>query len=397
LRNPELKTNEHWLNRDIFGMGLASFFSDLGHEMATAVLPAFLASIGAAPFALGTIEGVADGISSGVKLLSGWYSDRTGRRKPIAVLGYFITGVSTGAFGFATSWVHILIARSAAWFGRGIRGAPRDALLAESSSPAVYGKVFGFHRAADTAGAVLGPVAAALLVTAFAYHQIFWITFIPGILSGLAFALLVRERRRTPNHNLKFVSSMRDLPRSFKFFLVAVGIFGIGDFAHSLLILRATRALAPSLGTARAAHIAIIFYALHNILYALFAFPVGALGDRISKRSILVVGYLVGSVMSVILAVLVPSLWMLALVFILGGILLAVEDAMEGSIAASLLPDQVRASGFGALAAVNGMGDLVSSMVVGTLWTVISPIAGFGYAAVLMGLGSVVMWKATAK
>jgi len=390
---PELNKNNHWLNRNVLGMGLASFFSDFGHEMATAALPAFLISLGAAPFALGTIEGVSDAISSTVKLLSGWLSDRIGRRKPIAIFGYFLTGISTGIFGFTTSWLQVLGIRSVGWFGRGIRGPARDALLAESVEPRAYGRAFGFHRAADTIGAVAGPLAAALLIPLITYRQLFWITFVPGMLATAAFAFMVRERIRTPNHGLHFFASIRNLPVRFKIFLIAVGIFGIGDFAHSLLILRATQALTPTMGAARAAHVAIMLYVLHNVLYAGFAYPVGALGDRISKRSILAIGYLLGAIMSAVLVFFSPGIWVLALVFVLGGILLAAEDAMEGAIAASLLPESLRGSGYGAMATVNGIGDFVSSLAVGAFWTAVSPSAGFGYAAVLMGLGALAMWR----
>lgn len=393
---PETENANHWLNRDVLGMGIASFFSDLGHEMATAALPAFLITLGAAPLALGTIEGVSDAVSSSVKLLSGWLSDKTGKRKPIAVLGYFFTAIFTGTLGFTTSWPQVLASRSAAWFGRGIRGPARDALLAESVQPRAYGRAFGFHRAADTLGAVAGPLAAALLIPLFTYRELFWITFVPGVLATAAFAFMVRERMQSPGHGMHFIASIRSLPTRFRIFLVAVGVFGIGDFAHSLLILRATQVLTPTLGAARAAHVAIILYVVHNILYAGFAFPVGALGDRISKRSILAVGYLVGAVMAGILAVHTPGIWVLGLVFVLGGILLAVEDAMEGAIAADLLPGHIRGVGYGALSTMNGIGDFVSSLIVGALWTAVSPSAGFAYAAALMGLGALLMWRIVA-
>ncbi len=172
-----------WLNRNVASMALASLFSDMGHEMATAILPLFLASIGASAAALGVIEGVADAVSSFVKLGAGWYSDRIGKRKGIAVVGYAATGLTTGLFALATAWPHILIARAAGWLGRGVRGPVRDAILAESVTAENRGRAFGFHRAGDTTGAILGPVIALGLVgAAFTYRQVFLISMIPGLL-----------------------------------------------------------------------------------------------------------------------------------------------------------------------------------------------------------------------
>jgi MFS family permease len=157
-----------WLNRNMIGMALASFFSDAGHEAATAILPLFLISIGAPAADLGAIEGVADAVSSFVKLGSGWFSDRIGRRKPIAVSGYTLTGLTTGLFALATTWPQVLVMRAAGWFGRGIRGPVRDAMLAESVPVEARGRAFGFHRAGDTLGAITGPVMALALITLLA-------------------------------------------------------------------------------------------------------------------------------------------------------------------------------------------------------------------------------------
>jgi len=390
-----------WLNRNVLGMALASFFSDAGHEAATAILPLFLVSIGAPPFALGTIEGVADAVSSFVKLAAGWFSDRIGRRKPIAVTGYALTGLTTGLFALATAWPHVLLARAAGWFGRGIRGPVRDAMLSESVTPETRGKAFGFHRAGDTLGAITGPLVALALLsllagreaTALTYRQIFWITLIPGLLSALSFALFVKERARPVNHDINLFKTISGLPMRFKVFLIGVGIFGAGDFAHSLLTLRAAQMLTPGMGTARAGEIAIALYTLHNVLYAGMSFPIGALADRIGKRGLLAVGYGIAALMGIGWIVAVPSVWMLGLLFALGGTFIAAEDALEGALAADLLPEEVRGTGYGVLATVNGLGDFLSSIVVGALWTAVNPAAGFAYATVLFVVGAIVIYR----
>jgi len=381
-------SNASWLNRNIIGMGVASLLSDLGHEMATAILPAFLVSLGASPSVLGTIEGIADGISSFVKLGAGWYSDRVGKRKGIAVLGYTLTGLAKGSFALAHSWIHILIGRSVGWFGRGIRSPVRDALLADSVSPSAYGKAFGFHRGMDTAGAVFGPLVAFLLISCITHRQIFLLTLIPGLLSAVVFAFWVKEKPREPNHSLRFWKSYHALPKEFKKFLIGVGIFGIGDFAHTLLILRAIEILKPDYGMG-AEGIAVLLYVFHNVLYAMVSFPIGALSDRISRTELLAFGYFLSGIMGIGLMFISGSIGYLVIIFILGGIYIAIEDALEGAIAADVLPQELRGTGYGVMATVNGLGDFLSSLIVGFLWTYASPIYAFGYAAGMSLLGSI--------
>lgn len=395
-------TNPKWLTRNVFGMALASFFGDAGHEAATSILPLFLVSIGAPAAALGAIEGIADAVSSFVKLGAGWFSDRIGRRKPIAVIGYTLTGLTTGLFALATNWWHVLFIRSAGWFGRGIRGPVRDAMLSEAVSPEARGRAFGFHRAGDTLGAVTGPLLALGLLsllgihetTVQTYRQVFWITLIPGLLSALSFALFVREKLRPLTHQQGLFQTINNLPGKFKLFLAGVGVFGAGDFAHSLLTLRAVQMLTPAMGVVQAGRTAIALYTLHNVLYAGMSYPIGALADRIGKRGLLALGYLLAALMGIGWMLTGPSVWTLGLLFALGGTFIAAEDALEGALAADLLPEAVRGTGYGVLATVNGVGDFLSSIVVGLLWTAFNPVVGFAYATVLFLAGAVVIYRA---
>ena len=397
----QFQSQKSWLNRNVIGMTLASFFSDAGHEAATSILPLFLISIGAPATALGVIEGVADAVSSFIKLGAGWFSDRIGRRKPIAVLGYTLTGLTTGLFALATSWPQVLLIRTAGWFGRGIRGPVRDAMLSESVPAEARGRAFGFHRAGDTLGAITGPLLALGLIILLAgheatqatYRQIFWITLIPGLLSALSFAFFIKEQARTVKRNGSLFQTIAALPTRFKVFLVGVGIFGAGDFAHSLLTLRAVQMLTPAMGASRAGQVAIALYVLHNILYSGMSYPIGALADRIGKRGLLALGYGLAAIMGIGWIVAVPSVWMLALLFALGGTFIAAEDALEGALAADLLPEEVRGTGYGVLATVNGLGDFLSSIIVGALWTVFNPAVGFAYATLLFALGAIVIYR----
>ncbi len=251
-----------WLGGAVLGMGLASFLSDLGHEMATAALPAFLATIGGTPATLGAIEGIADGASSFVKLWAGAFVDRTGARKAVAVAGYVATGLATGAFALATAWWHVLVARTLGWLGKGARAPARDAMLADAVPQGFRGRAFGFHRAMDTAGAVLGPAAAYFLAAhaAASPRAIFAISLVPGVLAAVAFVALVAQPRRSPQPHLRLRASLLGLPRRFRRFLVAIALFGAGDFSHTLLILRTIEVLAPARGAAEAASLGIAFY-----------------------------------------------------------------------------------------------------------------------------------------
>ena len=394
-----------WLNRNVAGLTLTSFLADVGYEMVTAVMPGFLHTIGAAAAALGWIEGAADGLASFVKLGAGWYSDRIGHRKGIVALGYFLSGTALALFALAVSWPAVLVGRLIAWFGKGIRGPLRDAMLAESAAPEVRGTAFGFHRAGDTMGAVLGPLIAVALLEFLPapapdipFRTVFVVSLVPGLAAVASLAVLVRETRRPPDRGLRLWSSVRNLPRPYLRFLTGVGLFGAGDFSHTLLILAAAQLLAPEVGPVRAAQAGALFYVVRNALYAVASFPAGALADRMDKQKLLAAGYALGGLTSFAVASVfawgAAGVASLAVLFAAAGVYLAVEDALEGAIPADLVPLPARGTAYGLMGAVNGAGDLFASALVGTLWTVASPTAGFAAAGVLMASGAaLVLWN----
>jgi MFS family permease len=382
---------QSWLNRTVLGVGLTSLFSDWSHETATAVLPAFLAAIGAGPVWLGAIEGISDGLSSFTKLAAGHYTDRLKRRKPLAVFGYAFTALATASFAFATHAYQVLLGRAAAWLGRGVRSPAKKALLAADVPPNAYGRAFGLERLMDTVGAIAGPLTALWLLeaTGHSYRKVFLWTLLPGLIAVVSFWLLVRERPVAKRPQRSFLIGLKALPPSFRRLLVGVGIFGAGDFSHSLLILYATRMLTPAHGMARAASYAVGLYTLHNVFYAGSAYASGWLSDHIPHRkAVLAAGYGLAGVTAILLCTGTNSLSLLAVIFILAGLYIGTEEALEDSLTAEIVPKELHGMAFGTLAAVNAVGDFLSSLLVGFLWSAFNVQTAFSASAFLFFLGA---------
>jgi hypothetical protein len=379
-----------WLNRTVLGIGLASFCSDTGHEIATTAMPALLASVGASSAVLGLIEGLADGLSSFAKLLSGLYSDRLRRRKPLAVAGYFVTASGMASFALATAWWHVLFGRVFGWIGRGSRTPVRNVLLTEATTPATYGRVFGFERAMDSAGAVVGPLSALFLVAAVGLRATFLLTLIPGFAAALLIAFLVREKEHAPRPHIHLWGGMRELPRDYRRFLLGVGIAGLGDFSNTLLIFWATVAFTAEVGAERAVVLAMAYYVAYNAVYTASCYGSGGLADYFPKNRVLAAGYVLAVVPAVALLVPGDPFVKFAVVFAASGLYMGFWETVEGTMAAGLLPAPVRGVGFGVLATVNGIGDLVSSIAVGSLW-VVSPAWAMGYVITTTLIGAAVI------
>ena len=372
-----------WLNRNILGMGLASLFSDWNHEMATAILPVFLSTVlGAPAFALGLIEGVADGVSTLFEIWSGWYSDRIGKRKGLAILGYAVTAGAKATFALATSWWHVLFGRTVGWIGWSIRSPVRDALLTESTTPATIGRAFAFHRTLDTLGAILGPLTATLLIAHLSLRTIFLVSLIPGVCAVLAIVFLVTERPRQPNTRRPW-QSLKALPGDFRNFLIPIGLFGIANFAPTLLILRAQDLLTPSLGAVAAGAFAVGLYTFSNVVYALVAYPIGTLADRMSKRLILSIGFALFGLLCLGFIDADGHQWFLVLLFALSGVYTAIIESSQPALASTLMREDQHGAGFGLMSAVDGLGDFLSSVTMGAIWTLVSPNAGFATAGAL--------------
>jgi MFS family permease len=410
----QMTENRKWLNRNVIGFGLTSLLSDFCHEMATAVLPQFMQAIGSSAAVLGFIEGTADATSSFIKLWAGYHSDKIGHRKGWSVIGYALTAVSMAVIAFAFTWPIILLARAIGWLGRGIRGPLRDAMLADSVEPKDRGKAFGFHRAGDTAGAVIGPLAAFGILTYLSSHTeivqlitswlpdkafelggifrvIFLLTLIPGILSVLSMVFLITEKRHPKNDEMKFTSTLLSMPREYRKFLLAVMVFGCADFAPTLMILRANTVLSPKFGLLDAARYATLLYLLRNIVYAFSSYPIGAISSRFSRTRYLATGYFIAVLCFVGFAIAIPSIWWFIGCFILSGISIAWEDTMEGVAVRDYVDESISGTAYGMLGVANGIGDFASSLIVGALWSGISPFWGFIYAIIVGMAGTIMM------
>jgi len=354
--------------------------------------------MGAPAVALGLIEGVSDGFSSFAKLAGGLIADRPRWRKPVGIIGYLATAITTFAYAFAKGWPFLLWMRALGWMGRGARGPSRDTLLADSVRPEQQGRAFGFERAMDTVGAVLGPLSATALLGAFGARAVLRWTLVPGAAAAIAFAILapkqLAEHHALPSDDrYQKRLAFAQLPKSFWHFLTGVFAHGIGDFAPTLFILRASQILTPRLGATRAATVSLALYTFYNVVNAAVSYPAGALGDRRNKRGLLAMGYLVSAATYAGFIVGRPTIPLLATLFGLAGVHGAFQQSLEKSAATELLPREVRGSGFGVLATANGIGDLVSSVVVGALWSTVGPAAGFFYAGVFAVIGAALVFR----
>ena len=399
-----------WLNRTVVGAGVTSALGDFCYETTTVLLPGFLAVLGIPAAALGFIEGSADAVASFTKMVSGYIAEKLGHRKLLVLVGYALTPVGQVLIALALGWPLLLAGRLASWFGKGLRGPLRDAIVVQAVSPETRGRAFGFHRATDTIGAVAGPLLGVALLgwaqhlrgndPAWPFRVVLWLSIIPGTLAVLAFLTLVKDPQQSPNPALKFFGSLRGLPVRFKRYLGAVGIFGVGDFSHSLLILATTTLLAPSMGVVHAAQVAGLMYVGRNLVQVLLSYPIGVLADRVGHLPVLVAGYALGALTAALTALAfwfaVDSVVLLGGIFLVAGLYVAVQEALEPTLTAEMVHADALAISYGALGTVNGAAKFVSSATVGLIWTLVSPVFGFALAALLMFAGTVALGRARA-
>ncbi|HKW70913.1 MAG TPA: MFS transporter [Candidatus Dormibacteraeota bacterium] len=379
-----------WLNRNVLAIGLADLAADANYEMVLAVLPLFLTSgLGAPAYAVGLVEGIADGSSAAVKVWSGWYSDRIRWRKSLAAAGYGATGFGFTLLIAVVSWPQVVVARALAWIGRGLRQPIRSAMLAGSVEKRDLGKAFGFHEAMDTAGALIGPaIAFALLATQHPFRTVFVVAIVPAVLAVSFFALLTRDPRERAPH---VAPPDFKLPPQFWRFLAPVAVFGFGNFATAFFTLRVVQMLQPELSAPAATAAAVGFYLAHNAVGTVVSFPGGWAADRFGKVPVLALAYATFGA-----ACLVGALghgWIgVALLALFVGAESPVVSSVEGSLSGSLVEEPKLGTAYGVLNGVNGAGDLASSVLAGVLWTIASPVVAMGFGFVLSAVAAAILW-----
>lgn len=386
-----MNIRSRWVTKTVVGIVLATFFSDVGHEMVTAVLPLYLGSIGLGTAALGVMEGSADLAFSLSKLAGGAVGHRVQRKRPWAAAGYLLTTVGTGLIALVQAVAAVISLRTVAWFGRGFRSPLRDFMLADEVGATHFGRAYGFERSADMIGAVVGPLVAALLVwSGAAVRSVILWSIIPSAISVTAVAFMTRDRVVShAEHDQPTHAARQAFPRAFWLFVAGVLLFGLGDFSRTFLIVLAARALGEANVTG-VLSTAVLLYAGHNFVSALAAYPAGKLGDATSKPRVLVAGYALGVVTNVTLALAGASLPWLVAAIAMSGIYIAIEETLEKAVVAQVLPREQRSLGLGVLASANALGDLGSSLTVGLLLAANHDTLAFLVPAIVGGLG--VVW-----
>lgn len=378
-----------WLTPGVGSVAAASFFSDSGHEIATAVLPSFLTGVlhGSAA-SLGLIEGISDALTGVAKVIGGPLANDPQRRRTMATGGYLATAVATAAIGLATAVWQVAVLRAIAWAARGLRSPARDALLSSITKPKAYGRSFGLERAGDNLGAVVGPLAAAGLVAWVGIRPAIWFALIPGVLAAVAITFAAREARRTHSETIRerFRFNLSELRHAgLARPLLPVALFECGNLAVTLLILRATQLLQAQ-GVAGATSIAIIIYAAHNACAALVAFAGGSWLDRTGPRRVFATGALLYVFAYLGFGFTAGVWWSLLIVFALAGAGIGLAETAESALVAQILPDRLRGSGFGVVGGIQAVGNIIGTVVAGILYTALSPTAAFIYAAAWMTL-----------
>lgn len=353
--------------RNIILLGFTSLFTDIASEMVYPLLPFFLtSSLGASAAILGLVEGVAESTASLLKVVSGYLSDRTRNRKRLTILGYSSSAAGKLLLYAAPGWGMVLAGRVVDRIGKGIRTAPRDALIADSSTDGARGAAFGLHRTMDTIGAALGVLLAYLFLTRSGddYRSVFLWSLVPAAI-GVVLLLFIREHISQTNRP-RTLPRVRwsVLPRRLRVFLVFAAVFALGNSSNTFLLLRATE-----IGYSPAG--ALLLYLGYNIAYALSSLPAGRLSDRIGRKSLLVSGYGVYGFVYFLMGFLGGSgaVWLVWLGFGLYGVYSALTEGIEKALVVDLAPADVRATAIGLHATIVGIGLLPASVIAGLLWT----------------------------
>ncbi len=390
---PDISTPPPSSKRNIYVFGVTSFLNDTASEMAYWLLPAFLASIGAGPAQLGLIEGIAESMASFAKLFSGYMTDRLDRRKPMVVFGYAVANIAKPILAVVNWWWQVLAIRFADRTAKGIRGAPRDVLLAESVPKSEFGAAFGLMQAMDSAGAVAGPLAALLLVSHIGIRGVFLAAAVPGFLSIAAITIFARESANRPPRDPALAKpkfSLFDgpaLPPAFYYTLGAVLLFSVGNSSDMFLILRAQNiGIAP--------HYAPLLGLIFNITFTAASWPAGSLGDRIPKTTVAAMGYLVFTATYLTFAA-APSATALWIAMAVYGLYYALTSPVLRASVMETVPAESRGRANGIFYFTTSIATLLASVLTGQLWKHMGPALPFYLSAGLAAIAAIMLLLAS--
>lgn len=376
------------ITRNIFLLGLVSLFTDLGSQMIFPLIPLYLVSVlGTGASVVGICEGAAETTASLIKAFSGYWSDRLKKRKPFVFVGYSLSAITKPLFALAGAWPLVLTVRMIERVGKGIRSAPRDAIVAESVDRSVRGKAYGFHRAMDGLGSVLGAFLAFILLstTNSDYARIFLLAGIPGI-AAVLFILFIKEPEGREGQQIKTTSmrvSFKALPANLRLLIVAASVFYLGHFGYAFLLLRA-----KDIGLTD--QTAILLYVLFYVVYVIAAIPAGMLSDRVGRKPVLAASYLIFAIVSLGL-IFTDSLHSVLPFFAIYGISFAMFDSVQRAYVVDFAPEHLRATALGTFHAAVGLVALPGGYVAGMLWDTIGPEATFVYGLTLAVISSLLL------
>lgn len=365
--------------RNVLALGFVSFFTDISSEMCFSILPSFLLGLpGASRALLGLIEGLAEGLSYGMRSVSGIFSDRYRRRKVMVLIGYAVSNIIKPVFSVAQSAADVLIIRVGDGIGKAVRTSPRDALLSESVSDQKMGTAFGIHRTLDQTGAILGPLlASALMIYAgFTVRDIFWLSFVPGAMALVVILFFVKEQLTKSTGQLRLLEGVRAvLSRRFVLLLSVVGLFSVGAFNFSFVLVRAQDAgfsleLIP------------LVYAVVNVAHTAVAIPSGMLSDKIGREKVLLIGYCTFLCSALLLATPVAGVTYGLLIALDNGAYVCIVETVQRALVARYAPSGLRGTAYGLYYLVVGGSLLVSNLVFGTLWDRLGLLVACGYSLV---------------
>jgi MFS family permease len=372
------------LEKNAFFTGLTSFFTDTSTKMVYSVMPLFLLSIGASKTTISLIEGIAESTASLLKAISGYWSDKIGKNKPFMIIGYGITAIITPLYALARIPIQILFFRFFERIGKGLRAAPRDSLISGSIKKNEAGKTFGFQKAMDNSGAIVGPLIAFLLLSIFPlnYSHIFLLATIPAILGVLTIIIFIKEVKTEKKESTNKIS-LKQLPKKFYFFLIIIFVFTLGNSADALLLVKTSETGIDK------SYIPFV-YMIFNTVSVLLAIPIGKLSDRIGREKLIILGFLVYGIVYYFFGRF-NSINVFILLFILYGFYSALTDGSQKAMISDIVSKDLKGTGFGVYHAVLGITLLPASLIAGLLYDRVNSNAPFYFGSVMALIATILM------